>query len=142
MAQSVVDKVVRMHRDHFETEVNDVDTWRREDVSLLVRNFNAKLANGLKRSKTSTSSISSTSNLNNLDAVTMTKESVQKPSPIMIPPDATRSSTTTDSSADNFVKQERELSLDENGRIKAYVDFSHFHKEWAKYKAQGQNGAV
>ena len=150
MAQSVVDKVVRMHRDHFETEVDD-NNWRREDVSLLVRNFNAKLAN-VKRNKSTSSSTSNPgtpSILNNLDAVTntMTKESAQK-QPILIQqqlPDAvTRSSTTTDSSADTFLKQEKELSLDENGRIKPYVDFSYFHNEWAKRNGnkdhQEQNG--
>ena len=150
VAQSVVDKVVRMHRDHFETEVDD-NNWRREDVSLLVRNFNAKLAN-IKRNKSTSSSTSNPgtpSILNNLDAVTntMTKESAQK-QPILIQqqlPDAvTRSSTTTDSSADTFLKQEKELSLDENGRIKPYVDFSYFHNEWAKRNGnkdhQEQNG--
>ena len=75
-----------MHRDHFETEVDD-NNWRREDVSLLVRNFNAKLAN-IKRNKSTSSSTSNPgtpSILNNLDAVTntMTKESAQK-QPIMI----------------------------------------------------------
>ena len=76
-----------------------------------------------------------------------TKESAQK-QPILIQqqlPDAvTRSSTTTDSSADTFLKQEKELSLDENGRIKPYVDFSYFHNEWAKRNGnkdhQEQNG--
>jgi hypothetical protein len=51
VAQSVVDKVVRQHRDHFETEVDDsVESWRRDDVTLLVRNFNEKLASSKRRS--------------------------------------------------------------------------------------------
>ena len=48
----------------------------------------------------------------------------------------TISSTTsrTTESSDVFVKQNSEsgAELDENGKIKAYVDFSHFHREWNK----------
>ena len=141
VAQSVVDKVVRLHREHFETEVDDnvEKTWRREDVSLLVRNFNAKLAR-TKRSSRSPGGghCKQTADINNLDAVTIVTPSHQK-----IPPEATRSSTTTESSADTFVKQnDRELSVDENGRIKPYVDFSHFHQEWLKHKEKMQNGTI
>ena len=48
------------------------------------------------------------------------------------------SRTTTNS--DMFVKQNMGggNDLDENGRIKAYVDFSHFHREWNKVHAQPQ----
>ena len=127
VAQSVVDKVVRMHRDHFETEIEVESSWRREDITLLVRNFNAKLATNSKRGRTSSS------NLNNLDAtVAVATVTQQKP-----PGGATRSSTTTtESSADTFVKQnaDRELSVDENGRIRPYVDFSYFHREWQKHR--------
>ena len=114
-------------RDHFETEIDDnVETsWRREDITLLVRNFNAKLANAKR--KTTGSGGSSNNNDNTVKPI--------------IPPNApTRSSTTTESSADTYVKQnrERELSVDENGRIKPYVDFSHFHQQWQQYQLQKQ----
>ena len=81
--------------------------------------------------------------MNNLDAVTIVTEadSVQQQKVPIIPPEATRSSTTTDTSSTmDSVKQDKELSLNENGRIKAYVDFSHFHKQWALFQAQEQNG--
>jgi hypothetical protein len=45
----------------------------------------------------------------------------------------TRSSTTTESS-DAILKPDREIPVDENGRIRPYVDFSHFHREWNKFK--------
>jgi len=111
-------------RDHFETEIDDnvERSWRREDITLLVRNFNAKLANGKRKTG------SGSGGNNNNDTV--------KPI-IPIPAAApTRSSTTTESSADTFVKQsrDRELSVDENGRIKPYVDFSHFHQQWQKHQ--------
>ena len=53
---------------------------------------------------------------------TVTEESVQKVP--MIPPEATRSSPTPDTSSpmDAF-KQEKELSLNENGRIIAEKEF-------------------
>lgn len=53
VAQSVVDKIVRLHREQFEMESTTttmgaagrgVDCTEREDMCLLVRNFNAKLA--------------------------------------------------------------------------------------------------
>jgi len=143
VAQSVVDKVVRMHREHFETKVdcNDNVELRREDISLLVKNFNTKLASGQKRI--------SGANLNNLDATSTpihVNVETPKPTEVIIPTattsavtEATRSSTTTTSSADTFVKQ-AELSVDENGRIKPYVDFSHFHKQWALHRESMQNG--
>ena len=132
VAQSVVDKVVRMHREHFETKVDDNVELRREDISLLVRNFNAKLSNSQKRR--------SGANLNDLDAVS-SLSNVETPKPV-IPPTtsaATRSSTTTTSSADTFVKS-TDISVDENGKIKPYVDFSHFHKEWQLHRENMQNG--
>ena len=117
-----------LYRDHFETEIDDnvERSWRREDITLLVRNFNAKLANGKRKTG------SGSGGNNNNDTV--------KPI-IPIPAAApTRSSTTTESSADTFVKQsrDRELSVDENGRIKPYVDFSHFHQQWQKHQQMQQ----
>ena len=46
----------------------------------------------------------------------------------------------TTTSSDVFVKQNNGGGddLDENGRIKAYVDFSHFHREWNKVNSQQQ----
>ena len=132
VAQSVVDKVVRMHREHFETKVDDNVELRREDISLLVRNFNAKLSNSQKRR--------SGANLNDLDAVS-SLSNVETPKPV-IPPTtsaATRSSTTTTSSADTFVKS-TDISVDENGKINPCVDFSHFHKEWQLHRENMQNG--
>jgi hypothetical protein len=73
------------------------------------------------------STTTTTNTTNNLDVVTITKEPLQKQRPH---PEATRSSTTTESSADTSVKTDRELSVDENGKIKPYVDFSHFHEQW------------
>ena len=141
VAQSVVDKVVRMHREHFETDKVEEDNveLRREDISLLVRNFNAKLS---KQKRVSSA------NLNNLDATSpgvapevSTPSNVETPKPVLPPTTsaATRSSTTTTSSADTFVKQS-EISVDENGKIKPYVDFSHFHTQWQLHRENMQNG--
>lgn len=114
VAQSVVDKVVRMHRDHFQDQMEGKDTCQRDDISLLVTNFNGVL----KKKKPSSSGDLSTT---------------MKPSLV------TRSSTTTESS-DVCVKHDKELSVDASGRIKPYVDFSHFHRQWQKYKESQTNG--
>ena len=52
---------------------------------------------------------------------------------------ATRSSTTTTNSADIFVKSSG-LSVEKNGRIRPYIDFSHFHKEWQLHRENMHNG--
>ena len=100
----------------------------------MFRNFNAKLSSAQKRPR-------SGANFNDLDSDPPIASNVETPKPV-IPPTtsaATRSSTTTTSSADTFVKQ-AELSVDENGRIKPYVDFSHFHTQWQLHRENMQNG--
>ena len=70
VAQSVVDKIVRLHREQFEMESTSTaaptDCTEREDMCLLVRNFNAKLASHRrKRSGMSAAAPSDTTNTSN-----------------------------------------------------------------------------
>lgn len=131
VAQSVVDKIVRMHREQCETRTDSLSTCTsREDMSLLVRNFNAKLSSGRKK-KVSQDLIMSIVTPSQDLLMTAHNETIISNPPRHRP---TRSSTTTESS-DVAVKV-HDLPVDENGRIKPYVDFSYFNREFAKYKAQ------
>ena len=131
VAQSVVDKIVRLHREQFEMmesgggggAVNGTAT--REDISLLVRNFGAKL----KRKQSHGSSTTTTSNVDNNGMIGMSM--VRKSEDTI----TTENTISTRDSSEIGAKSVRDLPMDENGRIKPYVDFSHFNQAWAKHKA-------
>jgi TAK1-binding protein 1 len=140
VAQSVVDKIVRMHREQFEMEnhgtcMNSSVTYR-EDMSLMVRNFNAKLAmSRRKRSSMSSATGDTASNANN-SVMSMMRRQPGGGGEDTI----TSKSTTTEGSEGFLNKNVRELPVDEDGRIKPYVDFSHFNGEWAKAQADSGLG--
>ncbi len=102
----------------------------REDISLLVRKFNARLAQSRRKSKSN-----SGNNPPEADA-TVTETILAKESNSHNRQSGrkatTQSSTTTTESSDVFVKTVTELPLNDEGRIKPYVDFSHYYAEKAK----------
>ncbi len=135
VAQSVVDKIVRMHREQFEMETTGgMNSYTsREDMSLMLRNFNAKL--GVSRRKKSSMSASEASNTSASGAAGVMSMMRRQPE------DTITSKTTTTEGSDVFVgKNVRELPVDAEGRIKPYVDFSYFNREYAKAQAAPQNG--
>ena len=147
VAQSVVDKIVRAHREQFAMEESAAAACStREDISLLVRQFNARLAkkkSGAGASMLSSSSSSSAMMADRVVGVARAAEDTITSSsrPPQLRP--TLSSTTTESS-EVFAKSVKEVPVDENGRIKPYVDFSHFHREFKKYQEcqRRQNGGA
>lgn len=131
VAQSVVDKIVRMHREQFEMESGALTTCTsREDISFLVRNFGAKLA---ERKKSSTTGSSLTNN--NVDFGNNTVSNGMMPARRSEDTITTENTTISTSPSEVGPKSDRDLPMDENGRIKPYVDFSHFNQEWAKHLA-------
>eukprot|EP00095_Tigriopus_kingsejongensis_P006516 maker-scaffold172_size289735-snap-gene-1.25 protein:Tk06516 transcript:maker-scaffold172_size289735-snap-gene-1.25-mRNA-1 annotation:"tgf-beta-activated kinase 1 and map3k7-binding protein 1" len=138
VAQSVVDKIVRMHREQFEMESGSRSACTpREDMTLLIRNFHARLASGGRKKRSGNDLGMSLAGNDTLDmrhqSETLTSKELR--------PRPTRSSTTTESSEVAVVKT-RDLPVDENGRIQPYVDFSHFNREYAKYKGQKSEDAL
>jgi len=148
VAQSVVDKIVRLHREQFEMEstttttpARGVDCTEREDMCLLVRNFNAKLASHRrKRSGIAAVAPTDTTNTSNASGGVMSMMHRQPEDTI------TSKSTTTEGSESTqgaqAAQNERKLPLLPNGRIQPYVDFSHFNREWAKAQAAAGGGAA
>ena len=129
VAQSVVDKIVRLHREQFEMESGALTTCTsREDISLLVRKFGAKLA---KRKKSGTASSSHTnSNVEFGNTATNGMSSRRFEDTI-----TTENTISTRDSSELGAKSVQNLPIDKDGKIESYVDFSHFNQEWAKHKA-------
>lgn len=129
----MVDKVVRIHHDvNMSNTQNTMISSKRDDITLLVRNFNFPLSHALK---------SPTSQSVRFNPVVQT-------APISIP-DEDLSSTSTGITDDNFNTSTTETSTtsdmyppgaritDRNARIKPYVDFSEYYENVEKRRKEG-----
>ena len=126
----------------------------RDDLSLLVRKFNAKLSSRRKKSgHNSGSDVAALASSPTAAAVdTLSGQMVRVGDTMKVggvhpqprPSAAKHSSTTTTTTATEESSEPdaafatktsagRELPLDEDGRIKPYVDFSYFHAEYDKW---------
>ncbi|CAL1673770.1 unnamed protein product [Lasius platythorax] len=134
VAQAVVDKVVRIHHDvNMSNTQNTMITSKRDDITLLVRNFNFPLSHALK---------SPTSQSVRFNPVVQT-------APISIPDNEDLSSTGTGITDENFDTSTTETSTtsdmypsgaritDRNARIKPYVDFSEYYENVEKRRKEG-----
>ncbi|EFN64766.1 Mitogen-activated protein kinase kinase kinase 7-interacting protein 1 [Camponotus floridanus] len=133
VAQAVVDKVVRIHHDvNMSNTQNTMITSKRDDITLLVRNFNFPLSHALK---------SPTGQSVRFNPVVQT-------APISIP-DEDLSSTSTGITDENFDSSTTETSTtsdmyppgaritERNARIKPYVDFSEYYENVEKRRKEG-----
>ncbi|XP_032675271.1 TGF-beta-activated kinase 1 and MAP3K7-binding protein 1-like [Odontomachus brunneus] len=137
VAQAVVDKTVRIHHDvNMSNTQSTLTSGKRDDITLLVRNFNFPLPHALK---------SPTSQSVRFNPVVQT-------APIRTMPDNEDfSSTGTGITDDNFDTSTTETSTtttsdmyppgaritDRNARIKPYVDFSEYYENVEKRRQEG-----
>ncbi|XP_015585361.1 TGF-beta-activated kinase 1 and MAP3K7-binding protein 1 [Cephus cinctus] len=134
VAQAVVDKVVRIHHDsNMSNSQNTLTTGKRDDITLLVRNFNFPLPHALK---------SPTIPSVRFNPVVQT-------APITTLPDEDYSSTGTGASEDNVDTSTTETSttsdiyppdakpLDRNAKIKPYVDFTEYFQNVERRRLEG-----
>ncbi|XP_012223011.1 TGF-beta-activated kinase 1 and MAP3K7-binding protein 1 [Linepithema humile] len=139
VAQAVVDKIVRIHHDAYMNNTqNTVTTGKRDDITLLVRNFNFPLTLSLK-SPTSqsvrfnpvvqTASISIPDN----EDVSSTSTGISDEN-VNTSTSTTETSTTT---SDLYPPGARGILTDRNARVKPYVDFSEYYKNLEKRKKEG-----
>lgn len=130
----MVDKIVRIHHDvNMSNTQNTMTTGKRDDITLLVRNFNFPLPHALK---------SPTSQSVRFNPVVQT-------APISIQPDnEDLSSTSTGVTDDNVDTSTTETSttsdlyppgarMERNARIKPYVDFSEYYENVEKRRKEG-----
>lgn len=138
VAQAVVDKIVRIHHDvNMSNTQSTLTSGKRDDITLLVRNFNFPLPHALK---------SPTSQSVRFNPVVQT-------APVRtIPDNEDFSSTGTGITDDNFDTSTTETSTttttsdmyppnaritDRNARIKPYVDFSEYYENVEKRRQEG-----
>ncbi|XP_066146076.1 TGF-beta-activated kinase 1 and MAP3K7-binding protein 1-like [Euwallacea fornicatus] len=132
VAQAVVDKVVRLHHDWFmSNSINFSCPPKREDITLVLRNFNFPMPNGIKSPTKPTvqfnpAVVSNEINDNNYSLQnTLTNVNTN----------STVSRTNTTSSSDAKPGLEDEIGPDQ--RISAHVDFSEFYRNFEKAKRDG-----
>lgn len=125
VAQAVVDRAVRLHHDwYMSNSVNNTCSTKREDITLVLRNFNFPLPNAIK-SPSVASSLSviptSLSETNNALKTLTTNDVVARG-------DTNTSTIRTDtSSSSRYVRTESDGGVGEDQRIQAYVDFSEYY---------------
>lgn len=116
---------------------NIVTTGKRDDITLLVRNFNFPLTHNLKspcgqsvrfNPVVQTAPISIPDNEDVSSTSTgITDENV----------DTSTSTTETSTTSDLYPPGAREILTDRNARVKPYVDFSEYYKNLEKRKKEG-----
>lgn len=136
VAQAVVDKIVRIHHDvNMSSSQNASTSGKREDITLLVRNFNFPIPHSQK---------SPTAQSVRFNPVVETAGS----SSTMI--DGEFSTLGTSITGDNFDTSTNETSttselyppdstrpVDRNARIKPYVNFSEYYENVEKRRCEG-----
>lgn len=132
VAQAVVDKVVRIHHDiNMSNLQSTITTGKRDDITLLVRNFNFPLPHALK-SPTNQSVrfnpiIESTQITTIPDNEYSTTSATEENSDF--------STTETSSSSDIYPPGARPMNR--NTRIKPYVNFSEYYENVEKRRREG-----
>lgn len=133
VAQAVVDKAVRRHHDwYMSNSVNPTCAPNREDITLVLRNFNYPLPNAI----TSPTTPSTPSNSVVVTSPPSTLRSGTKPT-IANTLNSTSQTTDTTSSSSCYAKDETDDGLGPDQKIEGYVDFSDFYKNYYKAKENG-----
>lgn len=144
VAQAVVDEISRRHYDAFVGDAaggaagdRSFICQKREDMTLMVRNFNQPLA------PPSASSTPSFATLLSGGGRTMTPEiSLTRPSAAAEDTWTLGGTTSSSWSRDDSPPQIYTLPLDENGRVAAYVDFNEFFDAVKKMETDAAEAKV
>ncbi|KAG5328227.1 TAB1 protein, partial [Acromyrmex heyeri] len=137
VAQAVVDKVVRIHHDiNMSNTQNTMTTGKRDDITLLVRNFNFPLPHALKSPTNRPdhsvrfNPVVQTAPINMLD-----NEDLSSTSTGVTDDNADSSTTETSTTSDLYPPGAR--MAERNARIKPYVDFSEYYENVEKRRKEG-----
>lgn len=133
VAQAVVDKAVRRHHDwYMSNSINSSCAPKREDITLVLRNFNYPLPNAIKSPTTPSMTFSPVAPTTPLSTLVSMTEGMS----INTRNSGTRTTDTT-SSGSCYVKDEIDDGVGPDQKIKGYVDFSDFYKNYYKAKENG-----
>ncbi|ODN06222.1 TGF-beta-activated kinase 1 and MAP3K7-binding protein 1, partial [Orchesella cincta] len=145
VAQAVVDKVSRMHHDYYMKSTYPNKANKREDMTLLIRNFNFPLPNSTMSPPGSRNvghytqhgiyrPVNYGYDSNNATPVNASVGDGPSSAHLMstnrsITTNSTSNTEpTTSTDSDLLTHSEHRLTLDENGRVLPYVDFSDYYK--------------
>lgn len=131
VAQAVVDKVVRIHHDiNMSNLQSTVTTGKRDDITLLVRNFNFPLPHALK--SPTNQSVRFNPIVESVPIITMPENDYSSTG---ITEENSDLSTTETSSTSDIYPDTR--STNKNTRIKSYVNFSEYYENVEKRRQEG-----
>ncbi|KAL0276687.1 UNVERIFIED_CONTAM: hypothetical protein PYX00_004204 [Menopon gallinae] len=136
VAQGVVDKIVRIHHDVYMSGASDVLRGERDDITLLVRNFNFPMPNALE---SPTNPQVRFNPVVSMAPVATYEESITENESDIVTNDDTKSTqdTTTTSNTDSSDGSDMYSGNVTDERIQAYVDFSEFQRNYEKGLQKG-----
>lgn len=124
----MVDRVVRLHHDwYMSNSFNPSCTPKREDITLVLRNFNFPMPNAMKSPTKPTVQF-------NTQVITNTNSSMQNTLTNLNTNTTVRTNTTSSSDAK---PNDSEDEMGPDQRIPGYVDFSDFYKNLEKAHKDG-----
>lgn len=141
VAQAVVDKVVRLHHDwHMSNSMSNsssrtLGSAKREDITLIVRNFNYPLPNALNTQGTMHER--SLGNSNRSSQFSDDNQSVRSQGTLVNQTIETNHNETDDSSSTPDDRNESDTGIGADKKIKPYVKFADFNE---KFEAALKNG--
>ncbi|XP_058450153.1 TGF-beta-activated kinase 1 and MAP3K7-binding protein 1-like [Malaya genurostris] len=135
VAQSVVHRIVQLHHDGFMQQIEEGKKppfWNRDDITLLIRNFNYPLPNAFNSRKNSTRSFASMASASSTGSSDATPTNRSYGTEMDYPAMGTNISVTSSerSENDNFPEPEK--------KVKPYVDFSDYHRRVAEARKLGK----
>lgn len=136
VAQAVVDKAVRLHHDwYMSNSINNSCSTKREDITLVLRNFNFPLPNAIKSPSISfnpfitTNSVPHTNHNSTLTSA-ITNDNFRD----------TNTSTirTNDSSSSScYSRTQSDCGVGPDNKVEPYVDFNEYYRKVAIMKQNG-----
>lgn len=121
VSQSVVHKVVQMHHDTYMRQVDDPPFQGRDDITLLVRNFNYPMPNAIHTQRNRS---------NHLQGVMMHRSPATQSTTFFSSSNRSSIIDTTNTYYTNSSTSSTEPSatIDRNRKVRPYVDFTDYHR--------------
>ncbi|KAB0795309.1 hypothetical protein PPYR_08057 [Photinus pyralis] len=132
VAQAVVDRAVRLHHDWYMSNSFKTGSTKREDITLIVRNFNFPMPNAITSPTNPTVTFNPILNtIPNNSSSTLTSVNDNYRSSSIV--------STNDTSSSSDVRSDSDIGVGPDQRIEGYVDFSSYYKN---VEIARQNGTL
>lgn len=137
VAQAVVDKTVRVHHDFAMSVSGSVSVSKRDDITLLIRNFNFALPNAKQSPINPTVRFNPHVDAQTMNTLTSVNNSIINSIDTTISHSFRSDQTDPDTDPDPDHTDANELTNNNNRRIPSYVDFSFYFKNVEIAKQNG-----